>query len=98
VLNSAWKQGLCRGCFSFERIDGAFRRSSWHFFLSALSNRSFAIKYCLGQLIGTSVGSILFVDREWRVSAAFGMAWYGFQIAVALVRGPHCKRGEWVGY
>jgi hypothetical protein len=97
MLNSAWKQGLYRGCFSFERIAGALRRS-WHFFFSVLSNRYFTRKYCLGQLIGTSAGSILFVEREWRASAAFGMAWYGLQIAVALIRGPHCKRREWVGY
>ena len=70
----------------------------WGSLFSVFSDKYFTHKYCLGQLIGTSVGSILFVEHEWRASAAFGMAWYGLQIAVALVRGPNCKRREWVGY
>ncbi|KAF8968912.1 major facilitator superfamily domain-containing protein [Flammula alnicola] len=56
------------------------------------------LTYYLGQLIGTSAGSKIFVEHGWRVSAAFGLAWYGAQIIVVLVRGPHCKRRTWVGY
>ena len=26
------------------------------------------------------------------------MGWYGLQIAILLVRGPHCKRSTWFGY
>ncbi|KAF4621788.1 hypothetical protein D9613_012204 [Agrocybe pediades] len=68
--------------------------------MSAISrlNSLFVLSFYIGQLTGTSVGTTVFVDRGWRASAALGMALYGFQIAVLLLRGPHCKRRTWFGY
>lgn len=48
--------------------------------------------------MGTSVGTKVFVNNGWRACAALGMAWYGFQIFILLLRGPHCKRRTWLGY
>lgn len=45
MLNSTWKQSLYRGCFSFERIAGAFRRS----------RRSFLSLLCLTYLSLVSI-------------------------------------------
>ncbi|KAF9047828.1 major facilitator superfamily domain-containing protein [Panaeolus papilionaceus] len=52
----------------------------------------------IGQVIGTSVGTEIFVKFGWRASAALSMGFYGFQVFVLLIRGPHCKRFTWLGY
>ncbi|KAG6828660.1 hypothetical protein H0H92_007129 [Tricholoma furcatifolium] len=52
----------------------------------------------LGQVMGTSVGTKVFVTYGWRAGAALGMAWYGFQLVILLLRGPHCERFTWFGY
>ena len=49
-------------------------------------------------MIGTSVGTKVFVEYGWRASAALGMAWYAMQIVVILIRGPNCRRYTWFGY
>ena len=51
-----------------------------------------------GQLMGTSVGTKVFVEHGWRACAALGMALYGAQIVIVLLRGPHCARQTWFGY
>ncbi|KAF8959133.1 MFS DHA1 transporter [Flammula alnicola] len=61
-------------------------------------NALFVLAYYIGQLMGTSVGTKIFVDHGWRACAAFGMALYGFQIGILLLRGPHCQRRTWFGY
>ncbi|KAF8187755.1 MFS superfamily, partial [Pholiota molesta] len=61
-------------------------------------NALFVISYYIGQLIGTSVGTAIFVEHGWRACALLGMALYGFQLAVLLLRGPHCSRTTWFGY
>jgi hypothetical protein len=40
----------------------------------------------------------VFVKYGWRAGAALGLGWYGLQVVILLVRGPHCKRSTWVGY
>ncbi|KAG6825945.1 hypothetical protein H0H92_001755 [Tricholoma furcatifolium] len=52
----------------------------------------------IGQVMGTSVGTRVFVNYGWRAGAALSMAWYGFQLIVLLLRGPHCQRFTWFGY
>ena len=52
----------------------------------------------IGQVIGTSVGTLVFVKFGWRAAAALNMALYGFQFLVLLLRGPHCKQYTWFGY
>ncbi|CAA7266045.1 unnamed protein product [Cyclocybe aegerita] len=61
-------------------------------------NSLFVLSYYIGQLTGTSVGTKVFVDSGWRACAALGVALYAFQIAVLLLRGPHCQRTTWFGY
>jgi hypothetical protein len=48
--------------------------------------------------MGTAVGTQVFVQHGWRAAAAVSMAWFGLQVAVLLVRGPHVERYTWFGY
>ncbi|KAF8875661.1 MFS superfamily [Infundibulicybe gibba] len=52
----------------------------------------------IGQVMGTSVGTQVFVKFGWRAAAILSLAWYGFQLFILLLRGPHCERFTWVGY
>jgi predicted MFS family arabinose efflux permease len=52
----------------------------------------------IGQVMGTSVGTHVFVNFGWRAGAALSMGFYGWIMFVLLLRGPHCKRHTWFGY
>ncbi|KAF8148205.1 MFS superfamily [Crassisporium funariophilum] len=52
----------------------------------------------IGQVMGTSVGTHIFVNFGWRAAASFSMGLYGWLLFVLLMRGPHCKRFTWFGY
>ena len=52
----------------------------------------------IGQVMGTYVGTQVFVKFGWRAAAGLNMALYGFQLFVLLLRGPHCERYTWFGY
>ncbi|KXN85064.1 Putative uncharacterized transporter YgaY [Leucoagaricus sp. SymC.cos] len=56
------------------------------------------ISIFVGQVMGTAVGTHVFVDFGWRAGAALSLGWTGFQLVVLLLRGPHCKRYTWFGY
>ncbi|TFY62633.1 hypothetical protein EVJ58_g3741 [Rhodofomes roseus] len=52
----------------------------------------------MGQVMGTSVGTQVFVKYGWRPAAALSLAWTGFMLFMLLLRGPHVKRYTWFGY
>ncbi|KAF9448776.1 MFS superfamily [Macrolepiota fuliginosa MF-IS2] len=52
----------------------------------------------IGQVLGTSVGTHVFVNFGWRAGAALSLGWTGWQLFVLLLRGPHCRRYTWFGY
>ncbi|KAH9831421.1 major facilitator superfamily domain-containing protein [Rhodofomes roseus] len=52
----------------------------------------------IGQIMGTSVGALLFTKYGWRPSAAISLAWSGFMLFVIFLRGPHVPRRRWLGY
>ncbi|TFK38956.1 MFS general substrate transporter [Crucibulum laeve] len=52
----------------------------------------------IGQVMGTSVGTQVFVKFGWRAAALFSMGLYGFELFILLIRGPHCSRYTWFGY
>lgn len=52
----------------------------------------------IGQVLGTSVGTHVFVHFGWRAGAALGLGWTGWQLFILLLRGPHCRRHTWFGY
>ncbi|KIY43089.1 MFS general substrate transporter [Fistulina hepatica ATCC 64428] len=52
----------------------------------------------IGQVMGTSVGTRVFNKHGWRACGALMMGWYGWQLLVLLLRGPHCRRKTWLGF
>ncbi|OJA11052.1 hypothetical protein AZE42_07166, partial [Rhizopogon vesiculosus] len=52
----------------------------------------------IGQVMGTSVGTEVFVQHGWRACSLLTLALQGFQILILLLRGPHCPRKRWFGY
>ncbi|KAG2737497.1 hypothetical protein P692DRAFT_201733121, partial [Suillus brevipes Sb2] len=61
-------------------------------------NTLMIISIFLGQITGTSVGTHVFVRYGWRADSALSMAMYVFQLAVFILRGPHCPGHRWFGY
>ncbi|KAL0064261.1 hypothetical protein AAF712_008846 [Marasmius tenuissimus] len=51
-----------------------------------------------GQVMGSSVGTKLFLEHGWRAGAGIQVAWAGWSLFVLLLRGPHCRRYTWLGY
>jgi hypothetical protein len=64
----------------------------------SLINKYFISQVFIGQVMGSSVGTQVFVKFGWRAAAVLNMALYGFQIFILLLRGPHCKQYTWFGY
>ncbi|TCD65169.1 hypothetical protein EIP91_003025 [Steccherinum ochraceum] len=56
------------------------------------------ISIFIGQVMGTSVGTKVFLQHGWRASAALSLAWSGFCLFIMLIRGPNVSRYTWVGY
>lgn len=48
--------------------------------------------------MGTAVGTKVFVEHGWRAASGLSMAWYGWQLFILLLRGPHVQRYTWFGY
>ncbi|OJA21284.1 hypothetical protein AZE42_08122 [Rhizopogon vesiculosus] len=61
-------------------------------------NSLLIISVFLGQITGTSVGTDVFVGYGWRADSALCMAMYALQLAVLVLRGPHCPGNRWFGY
>ena len=52
----------------------------------------------IGQVMGTSVGTKVFLEHGWRAGAALSLAWCGFCVFAMLIRGPNVRRYTWVGW
>lgn len=52
----------------------------------------------IGQVMGTAVGTKVFISSGWRAAAALSLGWAGFQLIVLSLRGPHVGRYTWFGY
>ncbi|PFH48889.1 hypothetical protein AMATHDRAFT_148912 [Amanita thiersii Skay4041] len=52
----------------------------------------------VGQVIGTPIGTAVFVKYGWRAGAALSIGWYGLQMVLLIIRGPQCKRFTWFGW
>ncbi|KAF8959132.1 MFS DHA1 transporter [Flammula alnicola] len=61
-------------------------------------NAIYMISFYVGQMIGTAVGTKIFVQYGWRAAGAFGMGLYAMQLFALALRGPHCKQYTWFGY
>ena len=72
-------------------------RKKYMFLHKSWFKQSF-LQIFIGQVIGTSVGTHIFVNFGWRAGAALSMGFYAWGIFLLLIRGPHCKRYTWFGY
>ncbi|KAG8883734.1 hypothetical protein FRB98_002832 [Tulasnella sp. 332] len=61
-------------------------------------NAVYVVASFLGQLIGSAVGSKIFLSYGWRASAGASIGFGGLMLVVMLARGPHCKRYTWFGW
>lgn len=61
-------------------------------------NAVYILSLFIGQVMGTSVGSEVFIKYGWRAGAALSLGWSGWQLFMLLLRGPHCERRTWFGY
>ncbi|KAJ3543468.1 hypothetical protein NM688_g5853 [Phlebia brevispora] len=61
-------------------------------------NAVLIISIFLGQIMGTSVGTHVFVNYGWRPAAALSLGFSGFMLLAMLARGPHCERYTWFGW
>ncbi|KZV72544.1 MFS general substrate transporter [Peniophora sp. CONT] len=52
----------------------------------------------IGQVVGSAVGSEVFLQYGWRANGALMFAFCVFQLAIMLYRGPHVRRYTWFGY
>ncbi|KZV67401.1 MFS general substrate transporter [Peniophora sp. CONT] len=52
----------------------------------------------IGQVMGSAVGSEVFLQHGWRANGALMFAFCVFQLVIMLLRGPHVRRYTWFGY
>jgi len=64
----------------------------------ARMNAVMIVAIFIGQVMGTAVGSKVFLENGWRAAAGLSLAWQGWQLAIILARGPHCARKTWLGW
>ncbi|KAF8264726.1 major facilitator superfamily domain-containing protein [Lactarius quietus] len=60
-------------------------------------NAVLIISIFIGQAMGSSVGTKLFVSHGWRASGGLMLGWTALQLLFLLLRGPHCDRYTWFG-
>ncbi|KIK76440.1 hypothetical protein PAXRUDRAFT_18217 [Paxillus rubicundulus Ve08.2h10] len=65
---------------------------------AARLNAILILSLFIGQVMGSSVGTDVFVQHGWRACALVMLALYGFQLVLHLLRGPHCPRTHWFGW
>ncbi|KAG7446111.1 uncharacterized protein BT62DRAFT_980978 [Guyanagaster necrorhizus] len=49
-------------------------------------------------IMGSSVGSRVFLESRWRAGAGLSLGWTGLGFSLLLMRGPHCERKTWCKY
>ncbi|KAF8517298.1 major facilitator superfamily domain-containing protein [Hysterangium stoloniferum] len=52
----------------------------------------------LGQVMGTAVGTQVFLAHGSRAATGLNLAWCGWQLVLLFIRGPHCSRHTWFGW
>ncbi|KAA1476123.1 MFS general substrate transporter [Dentipellis sp. KUC8613] len=66
--------------------------------LTDLNSPLLCFQIFIGQVMGTAVGTKVYLDHGWRASGAVSLGWVGWQLVILLLRGPHVERYTWLGY
>ncbi|KZT30450.1 MFS general substrate transporter [Neolentinus lepideus HHB14362 ss-1] len=91
----------CFGIDSFRQMQQvSLTTAVWGIDPSARArlNAVLVISLFIGQVMGTSVGTKVFVEHGWRASTGLSMALCGWQLSILFLRGPHCGLKTWVGW
>ncbi|KAH7339637.1 major facilitator superfamily domain-containing protein [Rhizoctonia solani] len=64
----------------------------------ARMNAVFIISLFLGQVMGTSVGTQVYLKYGWRPSGALALGFYGLQLIFLFLRGHKVPRKTWLGW
>ncbi|KAG8684790.1 hypothetical protein FRC09_015143 [Ceratobasidium sp. 395] len=64
----------------------------------ARMNAVFVISIFLGQVMGTSVGTKVYLKYGWRYSGVLALGFHGLQLVFLMLRGPKVPRKRWVGW
>ncbi|KAG8690218.1 hypothetical protein FRC11_013101 [Ceratobasidium sp. 423] len=64
----------------------------------ARMNAVFIISLFLGQVMGTSVGTQVYLKYGWRPSGALALGFYGLQLIILFLRGHKVPRKTWLGW
>ncbi|QRW07573.1 major facilitator superfamily transporter [Ceratobasidium sp. AG-Ba] len=64
----------------------------------ARMNAVLVICLFLGQVMGTSVGTQVYLKYGWRYSGVLALGFQGLMIVLLLLRGPHAPRKLWFGW
>ncbi|CAE6414672.1 unnamed protein product [Rhizoctonia solani] len=64
----------------------------------ARMNAVFIISLFLGQVMGTSVGTQVYLKYGWRPSGALSIGFYGLQLVILFIRGHKVSRKTWLGW
>ncbi|KAG9010854.1 hypothetical protein FRB90_007571, partial [Tulasnella sp. 427] len=66
--------------------------------LRARLNAVFVISGFTGQVIGSALGSHVYLSAGWRANYATSIGFCGAMLLILLARGPHCERNTWFGW
>ncbi|KAG8906717.1 hypothetical protein FRB99_006315 [Tulasnella sp. 403] len=66
--------------------------------LRARMNAVYMIAAFIGQVVGSAVGSQIFLNKGWRTAYCAAIGFVGFMLLVLLAKGPHSARYVWVGW
>ncbi|EPS92705.1 hypothetical protein FOMPIDRAFT_1056624 [Fomitopsis schrenkii] len=61
-------------------------------------NAVMSVSLFIGQVIGTSASTQVFLQDGWRACYGMALAWTGFQGLLLLLRGPHLPKNQWIGW
>ncbi|KAG8723926.1 hypothetical protein FRC12_024406 [Ceratobasidium sp. 428] len=61
-------------------------------------NAVFVISIFLGQVMGTSVGTKVYLKYGWRYSGVLALGFHGLQLVFLVLRGPKVPRKRWIGW
>ncbi|KAJ7203591.1 MFS DHA1 protein [Mycena pura] len=57
-----------------------------------------AVLVLSGQVMGTAVGTKLYVEGGYKLSSGIRVVFGRVELLVLLLRGPHVSRGKWIGW
>ncbi|KAF9529689.1 major facilitator superfamily domain-containing protein [Crepidotus variabilis] len=52
----------------------------------------------IGQVVGTAVGTQVFLHHGWRAGAGLSLGFFGLMLVVLFLRGPHTQQYTWFGF